>query len=153
MKKTAKQGPATTKPSIKAVDIIELVKTRCGVEVSRRPMSSLIAGTLTVEGKAPCISLNEHLSGVYGRVATAIILDTVLREGDLINVIVEFNDGTLPELTERARALLMPEALFKRAYEEKQSYGALRPSLLAATFQVPLGEVFKRVVDLGLYKA
>ena len=45
----------------------------------------------------------------------------------------------------------MPEKLFRRAYEEKKSCGPLRPTLLAVTFQVPLAEVFNRIVELGLY--
>ena len=67
------------------------------------------------------------------------------------SVIVEYSDGRLPEMTERARNLLMPEKLFRRAYEEKKSCGPLRPTLLAVTFQVPLAEVFNRIVELGLY--
>lgn len=151
MKMTVKKESAATTPSIKAVDIIGLVKSRYGIETSRRAMSDLIAGTLTVEGKVPRISLNEHLSEMYGRATMAIILDAVLQEGELTNVIVEFSDGNLPKLTERARSLLMPEKLFRRAYEEKKSCGPLRPTLLAVTFQVPLAEVFNRIVELDLY--
>lgn len=149
---TIKKEAATAKAPIRAVDIIALAKSRCGIETQSRAMSDLIAGTLTVEGRVPRISLNEHLSEAYKRATTAIILDTVLQEGELINVIVEYSDGRLPEMTERARNLLMPEKLFRRAYEEKKSCGPLRPTLLAVIFQVPLTEVFKRIVDLDLYK-
>lgn len=152
MKQTIKTEAATTESLTKAVDIIGLVTSRCGIEIIRQPMSDLIAGTLTVEGRIPHISLNERLSETHKRIATAIILDAVLQEGESTNVIVEYSDGRLPEMTKRARNLLMPEKLFRRAYEEKKSCGPLRPTLLAVIFQVPLTEVFKRIVDLGLYK-
>ena len=59
---TIKKEAATAKAPIRAVDIIALAKSRCGIETQSRAMSDLIAGTLTVEGRVPRISLNEHLS-------------------------------------------------------------------------------------------
>lgn len=152
MKTAIKKEAATAKAPIKAIDIIALVKSRCGFETKNRAMSDLIAGTLTVESRVPRISLNEHLSETYQRVTMAIILDAVLQEGELCNVIVEYNSGHLPETTERARSLLMPEKQFRQAYEDKRNCGPLRPTMLAVTFKVPLTEVFKRIVDLGLYE-